>query len=282
MSTNIVELTLENFQNVVLEQSKEKLILVDFWAEQVPESVELRDKLASKLAPFESDFIFATVDCQSQQQIAMQFGVKSLPTVVLFKDGQPVDGFAGGQPESEIRELLSKHLPKPQDALFEQGTAKAREQNWSEAYPLLKQAYELEPERHEFRLMLANAAIELGKISQAEAIIDSIGLVDQDAGYQQVLAKLELAKQAAESPEIQALQQLLEQEPDSFEMRQKLAIALNQANRNEEALELLFSILKKDLAFGETKKTFLDIIANLPDGDGLASSYRRKLYTLLY
>ena len=279
--SNIVNITMENVQQDLLEASKQKLIMIDFWADWCEPCKQLMPLLEKLALEYQDNLVLAKINCDEQQQIAMQFGVKSLPTVVLFKDGQPVDGFAGGQPESEIRELLSKHLPKPQDALFEQGTAKAREQNWSEAYPLLKQAYELEPERHEFRLMLANAAIELGKISQAEAIIDSIGLVDQDAGYQQVLAKLELAKQAAESPEIQALQQLLEQEPDSFEMRQKLAIALNQANRNEEALELLFSILKKDLAFGETKKTFLDIIANLPDGDGLASSYRRKLYTLL-
>ena len=280
--SNIVNITMENVQQELLEASNHKLIMIDFWADWCEPCKQLMPVLEKLAMEYQEQLVLAKINCDEQQQIAMQFGVKSLPTVVLFKNGQPVDGFAGVQPESEIRELLGKHLPKPQDEMFEQATSLVQEQKWLEAYPLLKQAYDLEPERHEFRLMLANAAIEVGKVSEAEAIIESIGLVDQDAGYQQVVSKLELAKQAADSPEIQALQQALEQEPDSFELKQQLAIALNQANRNEEALELLLSILKKDMAFGEAKKTYLDIIANLPAGDGLASSFRRKLYALLY
>ena len=280
--SNIVEITMENVQQDLLEVSNHKLVMIDFWADWCEPCKQLMPVLEKLAQENQEHLVLAKINCDEQQQIAMQFGVKSLPTVVLFKNGQPVDGFAGVQPESEIRELLGKHLPKPQDEMFEQATSLVQEQKWLEAYPLLKQAYDLEPERNEFRLMLANAAIEVGKVSEAEAIIESIGLVDQDAGYQQVVSKLELAKQAADSPEIQALQQALEQEPDSFELKQQLAIALNQANRNEEALELLLSILKKDMAFGEAKKTYLDIIANLPAGDGLASSFRRKLYALLY
>ena len=280
--SNIVNITMENVQQELLEASNHKLIMIDFWADWCEPCKQLMPVLEKLAMEYQEQLVLAKINCDEQQQIAMQFGVKSLPTVVLFKNGQPVDGFAGVQPESEIRELLGKHLPKPQDEMFEQATSLVQEQKWLEAYPLLKQAYDLEPERNEFRLMLANAAIEVGKVSEAEAIIESIGLVDQDAGYQQVVSKLELAKQAADSPEIQALQQALEQEPDSFELKQQLAIALNQANRNEEALELLLSILKKDMAFGEAKKTYLDIIANLPAGDGLASSFRRKLYALLY
>jgi putative thioredoxin len=74
----------------------------------------------------------------------------------------------------------------------------------------------------------------------------------------------------------------LEKEPSSLELKQQLALALSQVNRNEEALELLFEILKVDMNFGEAKKFYLDIIANLPNGDVLAGKYRRKLYTLLY
>ena len=280
--SHIVNVTMENVQQELLEASKQKLILIDFWADWCEPCKQLMPVLEKLAQEYQEHLTLAKINCDEQQQIAMQFGVKSLPTVVLFKDGQPVDGFAGVQLESEIRALLNKHLPKPQDGMFEQAMAKVQEQNWLEAYPLLKQAYELEPTRQEFRLMLANVAIEVGKVTEAESIIEGIGLVDQDAGYQQVVAKLELAKQAADSPEIQALQQALEQEPESFELKQKLAIALNQANRNEEALALLFGILKKDMAFGEAKKTYLDIIANLPAGDAVASSYRRKLYALLY
>lgn len=280
--SNIVTITMENVQQELLEASQQKLILIDFWADWCEPCKQLMPVLEKIALEYPEQLTLAKINCDEQQQIAMQFGVKSLPTVVLFKDGQPVDGFAGVQPESEIRSLLAKHLPKPQDDLFAKGTQLAQEQNWADAYPLFKQAYELEPDNTQYTLMLANAAIELGRLDEAESLLATITLVNQDAAYAQVMSKLDLAKQAQETPEIKNLQDALAQSPESFELRHDLAVALHQANRNEEALDNLYSILKKDLGFGESKKTFLDIIASLPAGDELAGKYRRKLYALLY
>lgn len=280
--SNIVNVTLENFQQVLLEGSKEKLVVIDFWAdwcEPCKQLMPVLDKLASE---FSEHIVLAKINCDEQQELAGQFGVRNLPTVALMKDGQPVDGFAGVQPESQIRELIQKHLPKPQEEWFAQGVALADQQQWAQAYPLLKQAFEAESENPTYLLMLANCAIELGKLTEAEELLAAVTMVNQDGAYQQVVAKLDLAKQASESPEIKALQDLLEKEPESNDVKLKLAIALHQANRAEEALELIFAILKQDLAFADAKKVFLDIIANLPDGDELASKYRRKLYALLY
>lgn len=280
--SNIVNVTLENFQQVLLEGSKEKLVVIDFWAdwcEPCKQLMPVLDKLATE---FSEHIVLAKINCDEQQELAGQFGVRNLPTVALMKDGQPVDGFAGVQPESQIRELIQKHLPKPQEEWFAQGVALADQQQWAQAYPLLKQAFEAESENPTYLLMLANCAIELGKLTEAEELLAAVTMVNQDGAYQQVVAKLDLAKQASESPEIKALQDLLEKEPESNDVKLKLAIALHQANRAEEALELIFAILKQDLAFADAKKVFLDIIANLPDGDELASKYRRKLYALLY
>lgn len=280
--SNIVTITMENVQQELLEASQQKLILIDFWADWCEPCKQLMPVLEKIALEYPEQLTLAKINCDEQQQIAMQFGVKSLPTVVLFKDGQPVDGFAGVQPESEIRSLLAKHLPKPQDDLFAKGTQLAQEQNWADAYLLFKQAYELEPDNTQYTLMLANAAIELGRLDEAESLLATITLVNQDAAYAQVMSKLDLAKQAQETPEIKNLQDALAQSPESFELRHDLAVALHQASRNEEALDNLYSILKKDLGFGESKKTFLDIIASLPAGDELAGKYRRKLYALLY
>jgi len=280
--SNIVNITMENVQQELLEASQQKLILIDFWADWCEPCKQLMPVLEKIALEYPEQLTLAKINCDEQQQIAMQFGVKSLPTVVLFKDGQPVDGFAGVQPESEIRALLAKHLPKPQDDLFAKGTQLAQEQNWADAYPLFKQAYELEPDNTQYTLMLANAAIELGRLDEAESLLATITLVNQDAAYAQVMSKLDLAKQAQETPEIKNLQDALAQSPESFELRHDLAVALHQVNRDEEALDNLYSILKKDLGFGESKKTFLDIIASLPAGDELAGKYRRKLYALLY
>lgn len=280
--SNIVNVTLENFQQVLLEGSKEKLVVIDFWADWCEPCKQLMPVLDKLAMEFSEQIILAKINCDEQQELAGQFGVRNLPTVALMKDGQPVDGFAGVQPESQIRDLIQKHLPKPQEEWFAQGVALADQQQWPQAYPLLKQAFEVEAENPTYLLMLANCAIELGKLTEAEDLLATVTMVNQDGAYQQVLAKLDLAKQASESPEIKALQNLLEKEPDSNDVKLKLAIALNQANRADEALELIFDILKQDLAFADAKKVFLDIIANLPDGDELASKYRRKLYALLY
>lgn len=279
---NIIEVNLDNFQQVLLEGSKQKLVVIDFWADWCEPCKQLMPVLEKLATEFSEQIVLAKVNCDEQQQLAMQFGVRNLPTVALMKDGQPVDGFTGVQPESQIRELIQKHLPSPQQEWFAQAIGLIQEQAWQQAYPLLKQAHEAEPENPEFTIMLANTSVELGKLEEAEALLGTIGMVNQDANYQQVLSKLDLAKQASDSPEIQSLQTLLEQDPSSMDLQLKLGIALSQANRSEEALALIYKVLRRDLGFADAKKVYLDIIANLPDGDELAGTYRRKLYTLLY
>lgn len=280
--TNIKTITIENVQHELLEASKEKLILIDFWADWCEPCKQLMPVLENIAQQYQDQLILAKINCDEQQQIAAQFGIKSLPTVVLFKDGQPIDGFAGVRPESEIKELIDNHLPKQQEILFQQANELAQAESWAEAYPVYKQALELEPENPLYQLAYANTAIELGKIEEVETILSSIKMADQDGLYQQVMSKLDLAKQAAESPEVQSLQNALEQQPDSLELKLKLAVALHQVNRNDEALSLLFSVLQQDLGFADAKKTYLDIIASLPAGDELAGQYRRKLYAMLY
>lgn len=279
---NIIEVNLDNFQQVLLEGSKQKLVVIDFWADWCEPCKQLMPVLEKLAAEFSEQIVLAKVNCDEQQQLAMQFGVRNLPTVALMKDGQPIDGFTGVQPEGQIRELIQKHLPSPQQEWFAQAVTMIQEQAWQQAYPLLKQAYDAEPANPEFTIMLANVSIELGKLEEAEALLATITMVNQDANFQQVVSKLDLAKQASESPEIQSLQALLAQEPESLDLKLKLSIALSQGNRTQEALELIYSILRQDLGFADAKKVYLDIIANLPDGDELAGKYRRKLYTLLY
>ncbi len=281
MNSNAVSLTLENFQQVVLEDSKEKLVLVAFWADQVPESVELRDKLAVLTASAEN-IIFADVDCQTHQQIAMQFGIQGLPTAVLVKDGQPIDGVSGPQTDETIAQFLDKHLPKPQDEFLSSARQALAENNPNEAYTLAKQAYELDIERADIKLVLADACISIGKTADAEALLATIKMVDQDSYYQAITAKIELANEAADSPEIKALEQALESNPSDAALVQQLAAQYSQVNRQEEALALLFRQVQTVRDDAESKKLLLDVMKALPDGDPLASKYRRKLYTLMY
>nr|WP_206485304.1 tetratricopeptide repeat protein [Thalassotalea sp. G2M2-11] len=275
-------MTLENFQQLALEESKNKLVLVSFWAEQIPESVELKDKLTAKVAAAGEYVIHATVDCQSQAQIAQQFGIQGLPTAILVKDGQPIDGLSGPQTEQDIDAFLAKRLPKPEDTLLQQARALVSENEFNQAFSLISEAYQLAPERADIKLVLADVYIHTGKIAEAEQLLATIKMVDQDSEFESVKAKLELASEAADSPEIQALESQLEASPDNQQLKQQLATQYSQVNRHEEALNLLFSLVQQDGSDQKSKELLLDILKALPDGDPLATKFRRKLYTLMY
>lgn len=282
MSSNIINLTAQNIQTDLLDAPAGTVFVIDFWADWCEPCKQLMPVLDKLAGEFEGQMILAKVNCDQEQQLAMQFGIKSLPTVMVFKDGQPIDGFAGVQPESEIRAMLQKHLPKPQDELIKQALSAHQQGDMAQAYPLAKQALEFEPDNTGFIVLLADISIELGKLEESKALLSQIKMADQNAQYEHVLAKIELAEKAADSPEIRALQEQLQQEPDSLLLKKQLALALNQANRNEEALDLLYQVLRKDMAFEDAKKLFVDLLNSLPAGDELATTYRRKLYALMY
>lgn len=279
---NIINITPENFQQVILQDSQTQAVMVEFWAEGYEPSQQLAPVIENVAANFSGNVIHARVDCQQQQEIAGQFGVQNLPTVILIKEGQPVEGFAGMQTEEQIIATFEKHLPKPEDGLYDQAVELVSAGDYQQAYTVLKQAQEFDAQRADIKLLLADCQVELGQVKQAKALLETIGLVDQDALYNSILGKIELAEQAAESPEIKALQEQLQKSPDDLELKVKLAVQLHQANQIEEALELILSVLYKDLNFGEAKKLTLDMINALPDGDPLKSKYRRKVYSLLY
>lgn len=277
-----VAVTLENFQNVIIETSKTKLVLVAFWAEQIPESVELVNKLSASLANFSEHITLATVDCQTQQQIAQQFGIQGLPTAILVQESQPLDGLSGPQTDESIQEFLNKYLPKPEDILLAQAKVALESGDVNAAFTDASQAYQLDNERADIKLVLADTYLQTGKLADAETLLATVKMADQDSHYQALVAKLELATQAAESPEIKALEQQLTQTPDNVELIQQLATQYSQVNRYEDALVLLFRLMQTDSSDQHSKTLYIDLLKTLPEGDALATKYRRKLYTLMY
>ncbi len=280
--TNIVDLTPENFQEVLGASTQGKVVVVCFWTvwdEPSKPVVTALETLAGEQADI---LLLARVNCDEQQQIAMQFQVRELPTVVVFKNGQPVDGFSGSHDEAKVRELMQKHLPAPEDDLLAQAQQFLQSGKAPEAFSAAKQARDLNNKRSDIALTLAQAHIELGQLTEAEALLGGIPMVDQDHYYSELQAKLELAKKAADTPEIQSLQQQVAESPTDFELQVKLSVALDQANRKEEALEILFAVLKKDLAFGDAKKLYLDMLKVLPNDSELGNRYRNRFYTLMY
>ena len=284
ITENIIDITPENFQQALIEESMKRLVVVDFWADWCAPCKALMPILEKLANEYNGQFLLAKVNCDEQQAIAAQFGVRSLPTVALLKDGQPVDGFMGAQPESEIRQMLEKHLPKEYEIAYQQAQEKITSGELEEACTLLNAAHLAEPKRSDIALTFADVLIELGNLEAAEAVIGNIPLQDQDAQYNQVKAKLELASEAADSPEVKALEDKLQENPDDAQTVIELAVQYNQANRPEEGLELLLGCLRKDLnaADGVAKKAMTDILSALDNANALKAKYQRKLYTLLY
>ncbi|KHN52579.1 co-chaperone YbbN [Pectobacterium fontis] len=279
----IVDVNESNLHQV-LEHSMTLPVLFYFWSGRSQHCLELEpvlDKLAQEYA---GQFVLAKVDCDAEQRVAAQFGLRSIPTVYLFKDGQPLDGFQGPQPEEAIRELLKRALPKEEELKVAEAHQLIQEDKLPEAMQVLKDAWHLSQQRSDIGLMLAEVQIQIKRSEDAEAVLATIPLQDQDTRYHSLVAQIELLKQAADTPEIQHLQQQLDADPQNAELAVQLALQLHQVGRNEEALELLMGFLKKDLtvANGNARKTLMDIMAALGTGDALAARYRRQLYSLLY
>lgn len=284
MKEAIVEVTLDNAQSLLIDESHERPVLVDFWADWCAPCKSLLPVLEKLANEYAGQFLLAKVNADDQNMLASQFGVRSLPTVMLMKAGQPVDGFTGAKPESDIREFLDQHLPKAWDTDFLKAKSLLEDGQLVEAQTLLKSAYSASNERADIAVVYADLLLQLKRVNEAEQVLSSVKMVDQDALYEQVLAKLDLAKNATKAPEVEALEAQLKQAPEDLDVLFQLGLQYSQHEYQEEALDTLFKVLKKNLNYndGAVKKAFTDLLLAMGKGDPVAIKYQQKLYTLLY
>ncbi|MDK1287008.1 tetratricopeptide repeat protein [Pseudoalteromonas umbrosa] len=283
---NKITLTPENIQQVLSSSSADHLVLLSFYSAQHPDcaaQAAILDELATQ---YKSSITIATLDCDLQQalagQLAQQVGLQALPTIVVLKAGSPVDVLAGAKTKEEITKVLTEHLPSPELILLDQAKQSLTAGDLNAAYSHAKQAYDIARGNPRVNLVFADICIQIQKTEDAEALLATIPEDQHDAYYNNLQAKLIQAQEAQESPEIKRLTQAIEQSPEDLALLCELAQAQVDAGKKEDALDSLFKVLSKDLAFGEARKGFLDIIASLPEGDAAAASFRRKLYSLLY
>ena len=284
MSDYIVNIDETNAAALLIEESHKRPVVVDFWADWCEPCKVLMPLLEKIATEYQGAFLLAKVNADEQQMIAQQFGVRSLPTVMVIQDGQPVDGFAGAQPETQVRAMLEKYLPKPWDGLLEQAREVMDQGDFAAALAPLRQAWEESGKRHDITIALAHALVECLRLDEAEQVREGVRMADQDAAYEQVRAQLEIKREAAKSPEIEALEQRLAESPKDLDVRHQLAVQYTKAGQDKEGMEHVVEILRVDLDHGDgaTKRLLLDTIATLGKGDPLAAEYQRKLYSLLY
>jgi len=282
-SPNIIDVNQQNFREV-LESSASTPILFYFWAPVSQESAQLVPEIQQLAQQYNGAFKLAMLNCQDEQAIAAQFGVQALPTIALFMNGQPVDGLGGPQPIEAIKEMLNRHLPSQEEMVLNQALELIQANQQEQALPLLLSLPEELKTKGDVKLALADCFLESQQFDAAKAELESIPMEYQDGYYKSLIAKLELHEQAADSPEIQALEQAYSADPANGQLAVELATQYHQVKRDEEALEILWNFLKTDLNAldGEMKKTFMDILSAIGQGNSIASKYRRQLYSLLY
>lgn len=293
---HITNITIENAKELLIDESFKRPVVVDFWADWCAPCKTLMPVLEKIANEYNGAFLLAKVDTEEQHMISAQFGIQSLPTVMVIKDGQPVDGFMGALPEKQVREVIEKYVTKPETPV-QKARALIAEQQYQDALPLLREAYEtLEKSIPMVRdsqsskdlaaiaCLMAECHIGLHRVDNAEAILADIKVADQDAHYEQLKAQIELAKQTAKTPELLALETAFAAKPDDYSVRYELALQLNRESQYREALTHLLEILRKDRQYAEgaVRKSFNDIVAALGKGDPLAIEFQRKLFTLLY
>ncbi|MEH6518486.1 MAG: thioredoxin [Halioglobus sp.] len=284
MNEHIVTIDETNASQLLIEESHNRPVVVDFWADWCEPCKVLMPMLEKIATEYQGAFLLAKVNADEQQNLAQQFGVRSLPTVMIIKDGQPVDGFTGAQPETAVREMLAKYLPAPWDGLLQLAHEAMEKGDFAAALTPLRQAWEESGQQHDITIAYAHCLIEALRLDEAQTLLDSIRMADQDAAYEQLMAQLEIKREAAKSPEMDALEQKLAASPEDHAIRAQLAVQYTSVGRFKDALESLLLILQQDLdhADGATKKLFLDTMFSLGKGDPLAAEYQRKLYSMLY
>jgi putative thioredoxin len=281
---NVVDIDQNNAQQYLIDESFNRPVVVDFWADWCAPCKQLMPLLEKLADEYAGAFLLAKINADEQQGISQQLGVRSLPTVMVFKDGQPVDGFAGAQPETAVREMLQKHLPSPWDAKIAEATELLDQGDTSGALALLRAAWEESDKLLDITLAYAGALVEENRLDEAEEVLNEVRLVDREAVHEQLMAQIELKREAGKSPEIEALESELASDESNHAVRVRLAVQLTTGAHYRDALEHLLVVLRADRDWnnGEAKRLYLDTIASIGKGDPLAAEYQRKLFSILY
>lgn len=281
-SAHVFDATQTNFEIEVIKASLQTPVLVDFWAEWCAPCRQLKPVLEKLAVEYAGAFRLAKVDTEAEMQLASVFGVRSLPTVVLLKDGQLIDGFAGALPESAIREFLTKHDIAPL-AVAEPEDLHADETP-TETINRLQQEIAAQPDQPELKLDLALALMQSGNAAAAEAALDALpAKLATDDKAVRLRNQLDFARALDGAPALAELLERTERDPSDFAARDLLGIRLLLAGDAAAGLDQFLYVLKtqRDWQDGQAKKRLIAAFNVIDDAD-LVSGYRRKMAAVLF
>ncbi len=289
--TNIIDVNADTFMTDVIEASKEKPIIVDFWAPWCEPCKQLTPLLENAAKDQSEKLTLAKVDIDQNQDIAAQLRIQSIPTVYTFFEGKVVDGFQGAKTNSEILEFVKKsaNLSGPGEeveALLASAQQNIEERNWSEASNIAQKILQFDPESQIGFGTLIRSMIGLNKFKEVREIIDALDAEIQNSKpVTDALLSLSASEKAFKAKEnIQVLKENLKKDPQNLDYLLEMAIALFGNNEIEASFDMLLRSIKIDREWKEQKarKQLLEFFTSAGFEAEETINARRKLATLLF
>lgn len=278
---HVIDVTAANFSEAVLETSERVPVLVDFWASWCGPCKMLMPILEKLAAEYGGQFILAKVNIDEQQELAVQFGVRSVPTVKVVRQGAVVDEFTGAQPESTIRAILDEHVERESDRIIAEAVGTYEKGRVDEALGALRTLMGDEPSNHRAALALAEMLVAADEFKEADALLRGlpadVGASEQVTNLQ---TRLSMGQTAADAPPAQELEARLTADPKDSEARLQLAVRKAVAGEYEPAMELLLEVLKDPSRREEARTTLLKIFEMVGSGE-LVKRYRSRMASAL-
>lgn len=281
------ETTTSDFRKDVIAESARLPILVDFWAPWCGPCKQLTPVIEKAVRAAAGKVKLVKMNIDEHPQIAGQLGIQSIPAVIAFQRGQPVDGFMGAVPESQVKSFIERlvgPLGDPDEADLNEADLARTAGDDEGAAQIYAELIERDPRNFKAAAGLIAVLVKTGDLVRARATLASITEPHSDPAVAAAKASLELAEQASSLGDLSDLKRRVAANPQDHAARFDLAIALNAGGARTEAADLLLDVIKRDRHWNEdgARKQLVQFFEAWGPTDPDTIAGRRKLSALLF